>query len=103
MFENERSSLVGVALEALLLFEPTEQALRRRCMGIVARCAFEYTLPQSVAFVELECGEGVVMALDAQPARWAELTERDICFGNVVQQGAGWRCAAMLAMAACTA
>ena len=89
MLENERSTLVGVALEALLLLEAAEQTSCHRRMGIVAGCAFENTFPQAVAFVELEGGEGIVMALDAQPARWAELIECSSCFGNVVQQGAG--------------
>jgi len=71
MLEDERPALVGVTLEALRLLETAEHHSRRSSMGIVARRAFERAFDESVALIELEGCELVLVAVETQLARRA--------------------------------
>lgn len=75
MLEHERTAFVGMAFQALRLPEATEQRARCGGMRIVTGRALERTV-EPMALIELEDREHVGVAVQTQPARYADPAER---------------------------
>jgi len=94
---NIRPTLIGMALETRLLLESTQPPPGGGFMGVMAGCAGEDALLESVAFVELEFREDILVAGQAifigagSEEVWRELLSVDSVAACAVERGPGMR------------